>query len=423
MPGTERITGTERIGWSQQAANTEELASFRYVIYVDAVANDAQGVSCSADAGPAGYACTGRLPSMTAGPHALTLSSFIENGGARLESPRSAAITVILLSQSTSAASGSGDTTIVTTLDGVRLRSQVVVDGLDEPTDLAFAPDGRIFIAERAGRIRVVRGGRQAPRPALALADVFTDGGHGLLALAVDPGYTRNRFVYLVYTTPRGFRLARVRGVGDTLGDRAILLDDIAASAPRPSAALRFGPDTRLYLALDDAGDVRRQGDLGSFNGKLLRLNADATTPADQPSASPVFVRGLGAPRGVAWGVDGSTVWVLDGAGAPGGLLQAASQAGTVVSRYRLPDGASPSGVAMYRGDLIPAFRGNLLLGGSGDGSLLRLTLDPADPTKVAAIERLRFTSFDEVRTLTVGPDGAVYVCTARTLLKLSPSQ
>ena len=141
MPGTERITGTERIGWSQQAANTEELASFRYVIYVDAVANDAQGVSCSADAGPAGYACTGRLPSMTAGPHALTLSSFIENGGARLESPRSAAITVILVSQSTSAASGSGDTTIVTTLDGVRLRSQVVVDGLDEPTDLAFAPE------------------------------------------------------------------------------------------------------------------------------------------------------------------------------------------------------------------------------------------------------------------------------------------
>ena len=425
--GTERITGSERLGWSQEAGSVEELATFHYLIYVEDAANEAQGVTCTTDAGPAGFSCTAGLPSMTAGQHVLMLSTYIEVGGTRLESPRSTPINVLLVIQTSTAsadvgAAGAHRAATITTLDGVQLRSEVVVEGLDDPTDLAFGPDGGIFIAERAGRVRVVRGGRLVARPALALPDVSTSGRQGLLALAVDPDYALNRFVYLVYATTSGFQLARVRAVGDSLGDRAVLMDAIPAS-PRPSAALRFGPDARLYLGLDDAGDPRRPGDLGSFNGKLLRLNSDATTPRDQPRASPVYLGGLSAPRAVDWSANGATMWVLDVGGGSGGVLQAAQAAasGAIVSRYNLPAGTGASALAVYRGDLIRAFRGNVLVAADQDRSLLRLAIADEDPTRVVSTERLLGGSLDGVRALGVGPDGAIYFCTARALVKLSP--
>ena len=423
-PGAERITGTERLGWSQEAGSVEELATFRYLVYVDNVARDADGLSCGATAGPAGFACTSRLPSMTPGLHELTLSAYIEVAGTRLESERSSPISVFLVGQtSTSAASPSEPATAsrITTIDGVELGAEVVVDGLDEPTDLAFGSDGRIFVAERGGRVRVVRDGRIVPQPAFELSDVSTEEGHGLLALDVDPNYTLNKLVYLVYTTPRGFRLARLRGVGDTLGDRAILLDEVPASDSGTAATVRFGPDRRLYLGLDDGGDAGRAGDFGSYSGKILRLTAEATTPSDQPGASPVYVPSMRRPRSVAWGANGMPLWVLDSAGASGGLLHASSGARTVVSSYSLPEGTGATALAVYRGDLIPSFRENLFVAASADRSLLRLTIDPENPFKVAATEHLRHEWFDEIRALGIGPDGAMYICTSRTLVRLAP--
>jgi glucose/arabinose dehydrogenase len=425
-PGTEKLMGSERLGWNQEAATNEELAGIRYLIYVDNAPRDAEAVTCSASAGPAGFVCSSRLPSMSGGLHELTISAYVELGGTRLESPRSAPISVFMLGQSstTSSAPGSerdsGDQ--IVTREGLELRAQVVVEGLDDPTDAAFASDGRIFIAERTGRVRVVRGGRLAAAPALELTDISLDEGGGLLSLAVDPDYARSRFVYLVYTTLSGFRLARVRAVGDTLGDRAILLDGVPAGS-RAAAAIRFGPDRRVYLGLDDSGDAPRAGDLGSFNGKILRLNSDATTPADQPNASPVYVSGIRSPRGMAWSASGAALWVLDGAESPGGLLQSSTGKGAVESSYKLPDEARPTALAAYHGDLMPAFEGNLLVAAAGEQSVLRLTLDPADPLKITATERLRHATFDGVRAIGVAPDGAIYLCTLRTLVRLAPAR
>jgi hypothetical protein len=93
-PGnTETIAGTERIGWDQRAADTVELATFRYAIYVDGARSELSDASCGNTASSAGFACTARLPRLSTGSHVLELASFVVDGGT-LESARSAALRV-----------------------------------------------------------------------------------------------------------------------------------------------------------------------------------------------------------------------------------------------------------------------------------------------------------------------------------------
>jgi hypothetical protein len=148
-PPGERISGAERIGWDQQASDATELASFRYAIYVDGARNELADVTCAP--APPTFACSARLPSLTAGPHTLELASFISDLGT-VESPKSAPLRVTF--GSLAFAQSYVVSGFSRTVDGSRVATQFITDGLNEPTDLAFAPDGRIFVAERGGRLR-----------------------------------------------------------------------------------------------------------------------------------------------------------------------------------------------------------------------------------------------------------------------------
>jgi hypothetical protein len=111
-----------------------------------------------------------------------------------------------------------------------------------------------------------------------------------MLALALDPQVALNGLVYVIRAALDGaapvFQLVRYREVGGILGDAATLLDNVSASSARPldslalardrpAAALRFGPDGRLYAAFEERGDASPAQ--GSYNGKILRLNRTAT--------------------------------------------------------------------------------------------------------------------------------------------------
>ena len=444
--GFERVTGTERLGWDQQASDSQELATIRYLVYVDdSAGREIQSVTCSGGTGPSGYSCTGALPPLTPGEHRLRLTSFFESNGARFESAPSPTLNVFFVAAGTSVTSMSPQTLrfprgpssapepfSTTTTDGVEIQVRVVAEGLSEPTDIASTADGAVWVAERAGIVRVFRGGRLLPSPSLTLTDVAVDGG-GLLAIAADPDFSVNRYVYLVYTAEAGFRLARFRAVGDTLGERAILLDGVPSSAS-PSASLRFGPDLQLYLGLDDAGDPRSAGDLGSFNGKILRLNRDATTPRDQPGLSPIFVPNVRSPRGVGWDMAGARIWIADDTPDAAAQLQvvafarartAAERGGSSTARYNLPGRAAPRGLAVYQGDLFAALRGSVLVATeepSGDASILRIRLDAAGAGNIVGTERLLRGSIDSARAIEVSSEGVIYVCTRGALLALTPS-
>ena len=421
-PGAERITGSERLGWNQQAGSGEELASFRYLIYVDSAASDAQDVSCSTTAGPAGFGCTARMPSMSSGLHALTLSSYIDSGGSRLESPRSPAVSVFLVAQTATttaaARAKSGDTSDAMTFrDGIRFSSEVVVDGLDAPRDLALADDRSILVAERDGRIRLVRGRRLNPAPAVSLTDIDVGRG-GLLSMAADRGEGR-RSVFVLYTTARGFRLARFTLVAGTLGDRAILLDGIPSSGERASGFVRIGPDRQLYVGLDDGGDANRSGDRGSFSGKVLRLNMDGTTPADQRSGSPIYMTDMTAPRGAAWMANGGA-WVLDVKGETD-TIRPVDDAEAILRRYRLPDRSDASAIVAYGAERPEALRGNIFIAAPGARAILRLRPDATNSTQIATTERLQDDSFAGITAMVSGPDGSIYVSTGHVLLRLAP--
>ena len=445
----ERITGSERIGFDQLASDATDLAAIRYAIYVDGARSELTGVSCAATASAAGFACTAALPRLSAGSHALQLASFIVDG-TLLESPRSATLLVVVsatagqlagttLSDTKNAHDEAGaddrlSIARIATLDGVRLTLSRVAGSLNMPSDLAFAPEGRLFIAERAGRVRSVQrvGFAAEPMPP-EIDDIARSGDGGLLSIALDPAFERTHWIYAIYTAPSlgpsrsgapVFRVARFREVGGILAERAVLLDDIPVSPIRPAASIRFGGDGKLYVAIDDGGSARSSGDLASLNGKILRLNADGTTPADQPN--PVYSAEHRSPRGFDWHPT-QVLWIVDGV-TPESVRASAitdtgpPRRGAVRSSYELSSASGASSITFHRGGLIPSFRDNLLVASRNErAGLLRIRIDPNDATRMVSVERLLENQLGAVRAVTVGPDGAIYLCTADALLMLSP--
>jgi glucose/arabinose dehydrogenase len=443
-PGTViNITGVERLGWTQRAGDSAELSRFRFAIYVDGARTELTGVSCARPARSSlDFECSAPLPAMSAGPHTLELASFTDDAGV-LESVRSGPLQV----NKTTAASSSLPTprgrrgggtetspaaaewpTRVTAADGLRLRLEPVARGFVNPTDIAFMSDGRMLVAEETGRVRVVLpDGQLLPRPALSLADIGSADVR-VLSLAVDP----QGFVYVVYTVPspsgvRVFTLARFREASNLLFGQIVLRDNVEAST-LSAASLRIGADGKVFVAFDDGGDPQRAGDFASPNGKILRLNADGTTPEDQAGLTPMYLADLRSPHGLDWRQESSVLWILDQSSpgqasitAVGNSNVGTRKSGVRLASYSLPRGTEPSSLVAYHGALIPGLRNNLLIASNEGRHLLRLRLDAANDTKVIATERLLQNTIGGIRVVALSPGGAIYIATADTLAMLGP--
>jgi glucose/arabinose dehydrogenase len=280
--------------------------------------------------------------------------------------------------------------------------------------------------------VLLVREGVTEPQPVLEIEDLVTEGPGELLALAVDPGFEDTGFLYALYTAAVStgapvFRIARFREAGGLFAQQVVILDDVAAATQGGAASLRFGPDGKLYAALGAGPDPRASGDLASFNGKVLRLNGDGTTPRDQPAASPVHAYPFKSPAGLAWHRPSGVLWIAEGSGAGGSRLTAVVADGgqgspAPRSGHVLAGLAAPSALAVYEGDLLPMLRDNLLVASADGGSIQRLRVDPGDPARITGAERLLEDVPGGVRVVAVGSDGAIYFCTARTLARLAPA-
>jgi glucose/arabinose dehydrogenase len=167
----------------------------------------------------------------------------------------------------------------------------VLARGLDLPTAMEFAPDGRLFVTEKDGDVRIIKNGALLSTPFVTIP-VDTFGERGLLGIAFDPNFASNRYVYVYYTTSTDPIHNRVsRFTADTAspdralaGSERVLLELTGSNNGfHNGGAIHFGKDGKLYVASGDHGGYNNPQSLSSYFGKILRINADGTVPTDNP--------------------------------------------------------------------------------------------------------------------------------------------
>jgi glucose/arabinose dehydrogenase len=164
-----------------------------------------------------------------------------------------------------------------------------VATGLSAPTSMEFAPDGRIFVTEKGGALRIVDAGGSLLATPFVTMTVDANGERGLLGIALDPNFAANQFVYIYYTatTPAIHnRVSRLtaNGNGAVPGSEVMLLDlENLGATNHNGGAIHFGPDGKLYIAVGENAVSSNSQNLTNRLGKILRINADGTIPSDNP--------------------------------------------------------------------------------------------------------------------------------------------
>lgn len=320
------------------------------------------------------------------------------------------------------------------------VQAEVVVDGLEVPWGIAFIDGSDMLVTERPGRIRLVEDGALADEP-VATIEAAAGGEGGLLGIAAHPDFAANRFFYVYYTTEQdGAPVNRVERW--TLADDRqsasrdrVILDDIPASRFHNGGRLRFGPDGMLYIGTGDAQQPELSQDRGSLAGKLLRVTPEGEVPPDNPFPdSPVYLTGIRNTQGFAW-PDDTTVWLADHG--PSGemgrtghdevnvaaagdnlgwppIYGCETNEGMVTPSLTWDEAVPPGGAAISRGQAIPDWQGDLILGTLGSRHLHRVALDGERVAEHAVyLQGDPPDGYGRLREVIVGPDDALYVTTS----------
>jgi glucose/arabinose dehydrogenase len=325
---------------------------------------------------------------------------------------------------------------------------QSVASNLETAWALAFAPDGRLFLTERPGRIRVIEHGQLKSEP-WATIPVFESASYsyeaGLLGLAIDPRFPENKRVYVCFTERDSQRplVPKTNSIGvltesDGKGSAVtVLLTGIAANFYHDGCRLKFGPDGKLYASTGDAaeGGERSRGDaaqsLSSLNGKILRMNPDGSIPADNPFRnSYVWSFGHRNPQGLAFHPQTGQLFETEqGTGSPGhgnnevNLIEPGKNYGwpRVVGEeshagYTAPLAVSNdplTGATFVTSGRYAGLQGNLLIGTLGSQRLLSVVFKEGGTTEWLRTDVLIDKTFGRLRDVIEGPDGFVYFSTS----------
>jgi glucose/arabinose dehydrogenase len=336
---------------------------------------------------------------------------------------------------------GKGAGEVATVAGGeTRFRVETVASGLEVPWSIVFAPDGRMFISERPGRIRVIENGKLRAEPLATISDVSTGSESGLMGLALHPQFAENHLLYISYSYRAGEKQARVvrfRETSSGLTDRKVIIEGLPAADIHTGIRLRFGPDGKLYMTMGDTARRELAQRLDSLAGKILRLNDDGTVPADnpfanQPDARPeIWSYGHRNPEGFDWQPGTNVMFDTDhgpsGFDGPGGgdefnLVERGKNYGwPVIHHTETRDGmesplleytpaVAPARGMFYRGSAFPEFRGNYFFGCLRGKRIIRIALDGRS---VQSQEPLLQDSYGRIRDVAEGPDGAIYFSTS----------
>ncbi len=337
-------------------------------------------------------------------------------------------------------------------------RVETVAEGLQNPWSVAFLPDGeRMLVTERGGSMRIVTKRGVVGPPLEGLPPVIASGQGGLLDVALDPDFARNKLIYWSYAEPgdggAGTAVARGGLEGDVgrerVADARVIFrqKDKVGGGAHFGSRLVFDRTGKLFVTLGDR--FTRKDDaqnLGTHFGKIVRINPDGTVPADNP-----FVKDIQQPKALAeiWSyghrnVQGAALhpqtgdlWAHEHGPQGGDELNRVQRAGnhgwpvitygrnyvvgTVIGegtqrtdvvaplRHWVPKSIAPSGMAFVTSDRYPAWKGQLLMGALAGRKLVLLKLDGTRVTEEAALlEDLGL----RIRDVRQAPDGFVYLLT-----------
>jgi len=310
--------------------------------------------------------------------------------------------------------------------------ASVLVDGLNVPWELVSVPDGRMFVTERPGTIRVIENGELATEPLIEFAAPFNEEGEGgLLGLAADPDFAVNGYLYAYhsYLEDDGDIANRVLRLKVSDGKATIdkeLLSDIPGGVNHNGGRIKIGPDNLLYITTGERYEPELAQNEDSLGGKILRIGLDGSIPEDNPwPNSPVYSMGHRNAQGLAWNPDNGYLYATEHgqrnfdeinrieAGENYGWPEVEgddNDKGT----YRAPLAHSgeetwaPSGVAFIKEG---PWAGSLLAANLRGEQLLKITLSE-DGTQVTQVEPIFKNEWGRIRNVTAGEEGKLYVLT-----------
>jgi glucose/arabinose dehydrogenase len=319
-------------------------------------------------------------------------------------------------------------------------RVETFASGLTVPWSIVFVPDGRIFVTERPGRVRVIENGKLRTEPLATIADVEPSGESGLMGLTLHPQFADNHLLYLAYAyrgNGQRVRVVRLKETSSGLAERKVMIEDIPAAANHAGCRLRFGPDARLYITTGDATERELAQRLDSLAGKTLRLNDDGSVPPDNPFVGQAGARpeiwsyGHRNAQGLDWQPGTNVMFQTEhgpsGFDGPGGgdevnIVERGKNYGWPVIHHTMTHegmeaplleytpAVAPASGMFYRGAAFPEFRGNFFFGCLRGQCLIRVVLDGR---RVVSQERLLREDYGRIRDVAEGPDGAIYVSTS----------
>ena len=356
-------------------------------------------------------------------------------------------LNILLWSLAALTPSWAQDRSSVITSEKHAFRVVTLLPGLENPWSVAFLPDGRMLVTERAGRLRLVGSDfRLAPQPIEGLPEILERGQGGLFDVVLHPQYAQNGWIYWAYNAPGpggwGTALAR----GKLQGQRMTEVQVLFSMQPKTRSSQHFGGRIvfdkagTLYLTLGDRGDKDRAQKLDDHAGSVIRLHDDGRVPADNP-----FARRSGAlpekwtlgnrnMQGAALHPQTGELWTHEHGpqgGAEVNVMRSGLNYGWPVITYgvnyglgtRIGEGQSkpgmvqplhvwvpsiaPSGMAFVSGSQFPQWQGDLLVGALRGQMLVRLVLDGE---KVLREERLLQGRVGRIRDVRMGPDGFIYL-------------
>ncbi|HUQ16177.1 MAG TPA: PQQ-dependent sugar dehydrogenase, partial [Candidatus Saccharimonadales bacterium] len=322
-----------------------------------------------------------------------------------------------------------------------RLTDTVIQSGMSIPWDLAFAPDGRMFVTERMGNIIVFESGAPNARrlSSTLVPQMRAMGEAGLMGIALDPAFATNGLLYVCASrTDEGEwrnQVLRYKATANALAfDSYVVRAGMAAASIHNGCRVRFGADGKLWVTMGETGSSKLAQDPNSLNGKILRLETDGTIPADNPilpgaaKRTAVYTMGNRNPQGLA---------VQPGTGAMFEVEHGATSHDEINlleagKNYGWPNQEGPGGAAKgftdplwSSGSVTLATSGGTFVSGpqwgAWSGSLFVCSLKDQDlrrfrvtGTTVVPQEILFDQKYGRLRSPVLGPDGALYLTTSQ---------